>query len=261
MTRRRLTATAAGAAVALALGLAVRAEQAATPTAPAPAEAAAARPAVSRPRPAAAPAASHTPGAVPLTAAGQTELVTTYCATCHSERAKAGGLSLANFTAMRAQEQPEVVEKIIRKLRAGMMPPAGAKRPDAATIDALTAALESRMDEHAATNPNPGWRPFQRLNRAEYTRAVRDLLGDRGRCHRLPAGRHHEPRLRQRRRRAGHVADADRRLHARGQPDQPARRGRPRRHAGRRHLQGAAARCRRCASSKARRWAPAAASS
>ncbi len=78
---------------------------------------------------------------------------------------------------MRAQEQPEVVEKIIRKLRAGMMPPAGARRPDAATIDPLTAALESRMDEHAATNPNPGWRPFQRLNRAEYTRAVRDLLG------------------------------------------------------------------------------------
>ncbi len=177
MTRRRLTATAAGAAVALALGLAVRAEQAAKPTATAPAAAAAARPAASRPRPAAAPAASHTPGAVPLTAAGQTELVTTYCATCHSERAKAGGLSLANFTAMRAQEQPAVVEKIIRKLRAGMMPPAGAKRPDAATIDALTAALESRMDEHAATNPNPGWRPFQRLNRAEYTRAVRDLLG------------------------------------------------------------------------------------
>ena len=69
----------------------------------------------------------------------QTELVTTYCATCHSERGKAGGLSLANFDAMRAQEHPEVAEKMIRKLRAGMMPPAGAKRPDAATLDALAA--------------------------------------------------------------------------------------------------------------------------
>jgi mono/diheme cytochrome c family protein len=122
------------------------------------------------------PVAAH--GGTPvLSAANQTELVTTYCATCHSERARAGGLSLANFSAMRAQEQPEVVEKMIRKLRAGMMPPAGARRPDPSTIAALTAALESRMDEHAAANPNPGWRPFQRLNRAEYTRAVKDLLG------------------------------------------------------------------------------------
>jgi hypothetical protein len=78
---------------------------------------------------------------------------------------------------MKAQEQPEVVEKMIRRLRAGMMPPAGAKRPDAATLEAFTGALESRMDERAATNPNPGWRPFQRLNRAEYQRAVKDLLG------------------------------------------------------------------------------------
>jgi hypothetical protein len=70
-----------------------------------------------------------------------------------------------------------VVEKIIRKLRAGMMPPAGAKRPPAEALADLTGALEARMDEHAAVNPNPGWRPFQRLNRAEYARAVNDLLG------------------------------------------------------------------------------------
>ena len=122
------------------------------------------------------PAPSHAVDPA-LSAAAQTDLITTYCATCHSDRAKAGGLSLANFNAMRAQEQPQVVEKIIRKLRAGMMPPAGAKRPDAATMASLTTALESRMDEHGSINPNPGWRPFQRLNRAEYTRAVRDLLG------------------------------------------------------------------------------------
>ena len=65
---------------------------------------------------------------------------------------------------------------MIRKLRAGMMPPAGAKRPDSGTIAALTTALEGRMDETAAVHPNPGWRPFQRLNRAEYASAVKDLL-------------------------------------------------------------------------------------
>jgi mono/diheme cytochrome c family protein len=112
-----------------------------------------------------------------LTPAHQSELVATYCASCHSDRAKAGGLSLAGFDAMRAAERAEVVEKMIRKLRAGMMPPAGARRPDASTLDALTTALETRMDEHASVNPNPGSRPSQRLNRAEYARAVEDLVG------------------------------------------------------------------------------------
>jgi hypothetical protein len=111
-----------------------------------------------------------------MVAAEQTRVVTTYCGTCHSERGKAGGLSLASFDAMKAHEQPDVIEKMIRKLRAGMMPPPGAKRPEAAHIDQLAAALESRMDELAASNPNPGWRPFQRLTRAEYSQAVKDLL-------------------------------------------------------------------------------------
>jgi len=127
-------------------------------------------------RPVAAP--SHvTPDLKALSAAAQSELVATYCASCHSDRAKAGGLSLAGFDAMRATERAEVVEKMIRKLRAGMMPPAGAKRPPAGTLDALTASLEARMDEFAAVNPNPGFRPSQRLNRAEYARAIEDLLG------------------------------------------------------------------------------------
>ncbi len=117
------------------------------------------------------------PSPAPLTAAAQSELVATYCASCHSDRAKAGGLSLAGFDAMRATERADVVEKMIRKLRAGMMPPAGAKRPDVATIEALTAGLERRMDEFAAVHPNPGSRPSQRLNRAEYARAVKDLVG------------------------------------------------------------------------------------
>ena len=65
---------------------------------------------------------------------------------------------------------------MIRRLRSGMMPPVGARRPDAATIASLVNALETRLDRAAALNPNPGWRPSQRLNRAEYQRAVKDLL-------------------------------------------------------------------------------------
>ena len=67
-------------------------------------------------------------------------------------------------------------EQMIRRLRSGMMPPVGASRPDAATIASLVNAFETRIDRAAALNPNPGWRPSQRLNRAEYQRAVKDLL-------------------------------------------------------------------------------------
>ena len=107
----------------------------------------------------------------------QNQLVGQYCASCHSERGKAGGLVLAGFDAATVVQHPDVAEKMIRKLRTGMMPPPNARRPDAATTGALLDALETTMDAAAALNPNPGWRPFQRLNRAEYQRAVKDLLG------------------------------------------------------------------------------------
>jgi mono/diheme cytochrome c family protein len=167
---KQLLVAAAGVAV---LGLGVAARQAPSqPVAPRTQPAVQA-PAAPRPAP---PRAGSTPAPTAMVAAEQTRLVTSYCGTCHSERGKAGGLTLASFDAMKAHEQPEVIEKMIRKLRAGMMPPPGAKRPDPAQIDQLAAALESRMDEFAASNPNPGWRPFQRLTRAEYSKAVQDLL-------------------------------------------------------------------------------------
>src|ERR1043166_1836667 len=103
-------------------------------------------------------------------------LVKQYCAGCHSERGKAGGLSLASFDASAAVEHAPTVEKMIRKLRAGMMPPPGARRPDPAALHALADTLEARIDRAAAVKPAPGWRPFQRLNRVEYARAVKDLL-------------------------------------------------------------------------------------
>ena len=120
-----------------------------------------------------------TPVVAPAGAAAaeaELSLVKTYCAGCHSDRGKAGGLSLASFDPARAAASPEVAEKIVRKLSAGMMPPAGAKRPEPHLLAAFQRGLESRLDRAAAARPNPGWRPFQRLTRPEYAAAVKDLL-------------------------------------------------------------------------------------
>ncbi|MGE0042237.1 MAG: DUF1592 domain-containing protein [Vicinamibacterales bacterium] len=125
--------------------------------------------------PAQAMAASH--GAAPMSGEAGTALVQQYCVTCHNDRTKAGGLTLAAFDAGRAPDQAPVAEKMIRKLRTGMMPPAGARRPEAAELDRFAGSLEARIDKAAARAPAPGWRPFQRLNRAEYARAVHDMLG------------------------------------------------------------------------------------
>jgi hypothetical protein len=104
-------------------------------------------------------------------------LIETYCLTCHDDDKETGGLSLEKFDPAKVEQNPDVAEKMIRKLRAGMMPPAGTTRPEGTALEALAASLEQRLDASAAANPNPGRRTFQRLNRAEYANAVRDLLG------------------------------------------------------------------------------------
>ena len=124
--------------------------------------------------PAVKPVASHSSV---LSTDAQTALVKQYCTTCHNDKLKSGGLSLAGFEGARAVEDAATTEKMIRKLRAGMMPPAGVKRPEPAVLTGLAAALETAVDTAAEAHPNPGWRPFQRLNRAEYARAVEDLVG------------------------------------------------------------------------------------
>jgi hypothetical protein len=103
-------------------------------------------------------------------------VVKQYCSVCHNEKLKSGGLTLASFDAAHAARDARIAEKMIRKLRAGMMPPPGVKRPDGSALSALAESLEATIDAAATANPNPGWRPFQRLNRAEYARAVRDLF-------------------------------------------------------------------------------------
>jgi hypothetical protein len=103
-------------------------------------------------------------------------VVRRYCVTCHNDKTKTGGVSLQAFDVARAADSADVAEKMIRKLQAGMMPPPGATRPDATVHAALVTALETTVDVAAAANPNPGGRTFQRLNRAEYERAIEDLL-------------------------------------------------------------------------------------
>jgi len=100
------------------------------------------------------------------------------CVTCHSDSRKAGNLTLAafDFTSV-ADSSPDVAEKMIGKLRAGMMPPPGRRRPGGDTMNMLAVSLEQIMDRRARTTPNPGSRAFQRLNRPEYERSVHELLG------------------------------------------------------------------------------------
>ena len=106
-----------------------------------------------------------------------TELIQRYCVACHNDFLLTGNLSLTGFEVEKAPEMAETAEKMIRKLRAGMMPPQGMPRPGGDTLMILVEEMERRIDEAAARNPNPGRRTFQRLNRAEYASAVRDLLG------------------------------------------------------------------------------------
>ncbi len=126
---------------------------------------------------AAVPRAGAQPAATAAGAAAVTDVVDRYCTRCHNERSFRGNLSLVGFDVARADEQPETAERMIRKLRAGMMPPPGARRPAGDTLAALATQLEDIVDMAAASRPYAGTRPFQRLNRAEYARVVHDLLG------------------------------------------------------------------------------------
>ena len=106
----------------------------------------------------------------------QRALLNHYCVTCHNEKLRTAGLMLDKLDVGKVGEEPEVWEKVVRKLRTGAMPPAGLPRPDKATNDSFAAYLETALDSAAATNPNPGRPAVHRLNRAEYTNAIRDLL-------------------------------------------------------------------------------------
>ncbi len=109
--------------------------------------------------------------------AWQRELLDRYCVTCHNGRMRTAGLALDEHDVAAVAAAPAVWETVVRKLRAGAMPPAPRPRPDGETYGRFVAWLESELDRAAAANPDPGrTEAFHRLNRTEYHHAVRDLL-------------------------------------------------------------------------------------
>lgn len=114
--------------------------------------------------------------AAPASAAAERALLDRYCVTCHSDKLKTANFSLQNLDLTTAGDHPEIWEQVIRKLRAGMMPPPGMPRPPLAQYEQLRDWLEAEIDRKAAMHPNPGSVVLHRLNRTEYANAVRDLL-------------------------------------------------------------------------------------
>jgi mono/diheme cytochrome c family protein len=117
---------------------------------------------------------SREAGSGPLTAASAKRLIDRYCVDCHNDADFTANLSVAHADLGAVGEHPEQWEKVIRKLRAGMMPPPGEPRPSRADAAALTQYLEQSVD--ASSSLNPGSTVLHRLNRTEYANAVRDLL-------------------------------------------------------------------------------------
>ena len=112
----------------------------------------------------------------PLSLAAQRALIDQYCVTCHNQKLKTGGLALDRLDLGRIGETPEIGEKVVRKLRAGMMPPQGMPRPNAAAYESLTVALENELDRAAGARPHLAAPGMHRVNRTEYANAIRDLL-------------------------------------------------------------------------------------
>jgi hypothetical protein len=170
-------------AVTLSFAVALPGHSDSRPTDPPPAPRAVGHPVLPRPNagPVARPVARHVAAPKPLRSASiaPAELngvVKQYCQKCHNQTMRRGNLSLTDFDVGAPDAKADVAEKVVAKLRSGMMPPVGSARPSVDTLDALVTSLERQLDASAVAHPNPGRRTFQRLNRAEYRLAIADLL-------------------------------------------------------------------------------------
>jgi mono/diheme cytochrome c family protein len=105
-----------------------------------------------------------------------TALLNKYCVACHSEKLHTAGLVLEKRDLSAVAQDAQVWEKVVRKLRAGAMPPMGLPRPDNSDVDRFASWLETGLDRAAAEHPNPGRTLIHRLNRTEYGNAIKDLL-------------------------------------------------------------------------------------
>jgi hypothetical protein len=110
------------------------------------------------------------------TPTAQRALLDQYCVTCHNDKTRIANFSLQSADINAVADHPEVWEQVIRKLRAGMMPPPGMPRPSLAKYEGLRDWLEAQIDRKAAAHPNPGNVVLHRLNRTEYHNSIRDLL-------------------------------------------------------------------------------------
>lgn len=120
-------------------------------------------------------APTRAPGARGVSIDALDAVINRYCGQCHNNTMKRGNLVLRGYSLDTLMANRAVSEKMIRKLRADMMPPPGSRRPQGDTLLALVETMESLIDN--AEPINPGSRVFQRLNRPEYERVVSDLLG------------------------------------------------------------------------------------
>src|SRR5688500_2066830 len=127
-------------------------------------------------RPVPAHAVASSVSAPPRAAMSPKAVIDEYCLTCHDNDKQKGELTLEGYDPDKADARPDISEKIVRKLRARMMPPPGAERPPDAALAAFAASLEAKLDAAADAKPNPGRRTFQRLNRAEYAQSIKDIL-------------------------------------------------------------------------------------
>ena len=126
------------------------------------------------------PGATVAPPQAPASATtvdAQRAFVQQYCIGCHNDRLKSGGFSWTELDVARPDHNAKRAEDVIRKVRAGLMPPAGARRPDTAALKEFSTALGTRLDEMVASHPYYKAPELHRLNRREYRTAVRDLLG------------------------------------------------------------------------------------
>lgn len=100
-----------------------------------------------------------------------------YCAYCHNDKLKSGGMSLSKLDVSHPEQNAELAEKALRKVRAGLMPPPGMPRPAGPAMKLFATSLATSIDQAAALHPNPGRPALHRLNRTEYANSIRDLLG------------------------------------------------------------------------------------
>jgi Protein of unknown function (DUF1592)/Protein of unknown function (DUF1588)/Protein of unknown function (DUF1587)/Protein of unknown function (DUF1585)/Protein of unknown function (DUF1595) len=111
------------------------------------------------------------------TVSSEQTVVKRYCVGCHNDKLKSGSFSWERVDLEHPERHAEDLENVARMLHAGMMPPPGVPRPDGAAMKNFISSLETRIDQAASNQPDPGNPRLHRLNRNEYHNSIRDLLG------------------------------------------------------------------------------------